>query len=419
RVIRIDDTTIQLEEIAGGLTNLVNAPTGAGYSLQLVSRQVDFLTSSVDYTNDTLGFAAPHGFATGDAIVYHNTVDAIGGLAEDQVYYVITTADDSVLKLAASASDAADGTAVDLTPATREQPFFSRYESRSFDVSTIEDGSDTIVFGEAHGFLQGEEVVYTGIAGSTVTGLVAGQTYYVILVDANRLRLATTEQNATAGTAVAIAPLVDSVDHVLTRHMELAFDATATGGKVDVAADTITFASAHRLNDGDILFYTARGEDSLSGLRDGQVYRVQVESDNSISLQGVDLAYASGSSDGRYLETYGGSINVSAEDDSELGTVSVGVGGGLIVGIAGSVGVNVVVKDTQAYISGTTAIAANDISLAASDDALEWAVAGAVPLSLIASVGAAVAVTVDVGDVFAFVDDSSVLDAGRNIELSA
>ncbi len=54
----------------------------------------------------------------------------------------------------------------------------------------------------SHGFATGAPVIY--VATSPVGGLTSGTTYYVIVVDANTLALATTQIDAFAGTAIAI-----------------------------------------------------------------------------------------------------------------------------------------------------------------------------------------------------------------------
>jgi hypothetical protein len=56
----------------------------------------------------------------------------------------------------------------------------------------------------AHSLLTGDAVQATNAGGGLPTGLSAGVTYYVIRVDADNFKLATTPANATAGTAIDI-----------------------------------------------------------------------------------------------------------------------------------------------------------------------------------------------------------------------
>lgn len=56
----------------------------------------------------------------------------------------------------------------------------------------------------AHGWVTGQAVVYADGGGTQVVGLVDGTTYYVIVVDADNVQLATTKANALAGTEIDI-----------------------------------------------------------------------------------------------------------------------------------------------------------------------------------------------------------------------
>jgi hypothetical protein len=56
----------------------------------------------------------------------------------------------------------------------------------------------------SHGLVSGDKVTYTDGGGTAVNGLTDGGTYYVIRIDANTLKLATTYANATAPSPTAI-----------------------------------------------------------------------------------------------------------------------------------------------------------------------------------------------------------------------
>lgn len=66
-----------------------------------------------------------------------------------------------------------------------------------------------------HKLATGEKVTYDNGSGTSVSGLTSGNDYYVIKVDANTIKLATSASNAIAGTAIAIADGVGS-SHTLT-----------------------------------------------------------------------------------------------------------------------------------------------------------------------------------------------------------
>jgi hypothetical protein len=69
-------------------------------------------TDVVDTTADTI--VVPNGFETGDALIYTSGGTEIAGLTSGTTYYAIRVGGNSI-KLAASASDATAGTAIDLT----------------------------------------------------------------------------------------------------------------------------------------------------------------------------------------------------------------------------------------------------------------------------------------------------------------
>lgn len=65
----------------------------------------------------------------------------------------------------------------------------------------------------AHGFATGQKVLYGNGGGTAPTGLVNSTDYYVIVVDANTIKLATTLVNAIAGTVIDITAVGVGVSH--------------------------------------------------------------------------------------------------------------------------------------------------------------------------------------------------------------
>src|SRR5262249_58489334 len=59
----------------------------------------------------------------------------------------------------------------------------------------------------AHGFATGDQVLYQNAGGTSIGGLTANQTYWVIKVSDTVIRLATTPSNATAGTFIDLTSL--------------------------------------------------------------------------------------------------------------------------------------------------------------------------------------------------------------------
>jgi hypothetical protein len=74
-----------------------------------------------------------------------------------------------------------------------------------FDGDTaVDDASNRITY-TAHGRTTGDKITYTDGGGTSVVGLSDGGTYYIIRIDANTIKLATTYALATAGSPTAIA----------------------------------------------------------------------------------------------------------------------------------------------------------------------------------------------------------------------
>ena len=120
------------------------------------------------------------------------------------------------------------------------------------DVEVI-PASDNITL-TAHIFETGNRVTYDNGGGTDVVGLADGTDYYIIKVDANTVRLATTAANAYAGTQIAIADGVGA-GHTLTPVITATFNTLGSGfavvklslgSGIDLtaqAADTILFSS--------------------------------------------------------------------------------------------------------------------------------------------------------------------------------
>lgn len=77
---------------------------------------------------------------------------------------------------------------------------------KTFDgssASVVVVAADTITI-TSHGFATGDRVVYSDGGGTAITGLTHATTYYVIRVDANTVKLATTYENAVKPTPTAV-----------------------------------------------------------------------------------------------------------------------------------------------------------------------------------------------------------------------
>lgn len=85
----------------------------------------------------------------------------------------------------------------------------------TFDADNDVDSASNRITSVAHGLLTGDKITYTDGGGTAVVGLIDGGTYYIIRIDANTIKLATSAANATAGTAIAITDGVGT-NHKIT-----------------------------------------------------------------------------------------------------------------------------------------------------------------------------------------------------------
>jgi hypothetical protein len=92
-----------------------------------------------------------------------------------------------------------------------------------FNGATAVDPTTDLITVTGHSFVTGEAVVYSNGGGTSITGLTTATTYYVIVVDANTVSLATSKANAIAGTAIDITADGVGAAHSLTTQASATF----------------------------------------------------------------------------------------------------------------------------------------------------------------------------------------------------
>ena len=247
--------------LTDGTTYYVARKTGDRFNLAttsnpLVSSTTNSQSSSLRINTTTNQFINnTHGFSTGDALVYTTTGAAIPGLRNGGLYYGRAVSSTS-LSLHPTAADATANTnivnlgslssgsyiltkysIVDLTsvPSPAETHTFTAdftgaadgiYEvsGTNSDQLSFTLGSDTTIssreltvvaqeaftveyngfYVEDHGLITGDSVLYTESGSNNITGLTDSTTYYAIRVSKDIFRLATTQENALAGTAITL-----------------------------------------------------------------------------------------------------------------------------------------------------------------------------------------------------------------------
>ena len=224
-VIRISDTQVQLAELLDDALSETPVPVNldltlggsgtTGHSLRLDldpsigsgsshSLGIGFDPSAaVSNAEGSINLGYEHGFVTGQEVTYsHGGGKSIGGLENKGTYYVIVV-DPTTIRLAESQWKALEGVYIDLDSSAAEGT--SHTIGAEFQPIPIVDGNtDTIRFQGAHGFREGQAIVYDSGGGTPIGGLTSGEKYYVNRIDAHTIKLARTA----GGEALALDPSV-------------------------------------------------------------------------------------------------------------------------------------------------------------------------------------------------------------------
>ena len=187
-IISVDSSEFALTNSDG--THL-DSMTTAGFSPTSVT--LDTTSGSVVSTaNDTITKSA-HGYVTGDTLVYKS--GDFGGTSRTvntTSNSVVSAANDTIVQ--ANLSALAEGTAIVYSAAGN---------GSSVTINTTAPVNNTITHTSAHGFSTGDAVTYAA-GGTALTGLTDSTVYYVIKVDANSFKLASSYENASGKTQTAI-----------------------------------------------------------------------------------------------------------------------------------------------------------------------------------------------------------------------
>ena len=91
------------------------------------------------------------------------------------------------------------------------------------DTDVVSISGDTLTFNN-HRFVNLQRVTYADGGGTAIGGLTDGTAYFIIKVDQNTIKLATSSSNAAAGTAIDLTSGAAGTSHTLT----IAFDGINT-----------------------------------------------------------------------------------------------------------------------------------------------------------------------------------------------
>ena len=178
-----------VEARVGGLAHVT-----AGGNVSITSDSGDFSPppndtfnpGDVNLAQDTITLAG-HGLTDGSQVMYQSTpFTPIGGLQNGRVYTV-------------------------LVPDQNTLQFGTR-----FDGGAVDAARDTIKTAGTHNFVTGDRVIYHSGGQPNVLGLVDGQTYFVRVIDATTIKLATTLAGALAAPKSFAASAVNSGTDTIT-----------------------------------------------------------------------------------------------------------------------------------------------------------------------------------------------------------
>lgn len=163
----------------------------------------------------------------------------------------------------------------------------------TFDPSTAVNLTNNTILYTSHGLVTGNAVVYNNGGGTSIGGLVSGTTYYVVKINNDTIKVATTYANATAATPVVIDLTSGSSgsSHKLqsknlnelppiTNTTPITFNPSTA---VNLTNDTITY-TLHGFTTGDAVVYRNGGGTSIGGIVDTTVYYVIVDDGNTFKL---------------------------------------------------------------------------------------------------------------------------------------
>jgi hypothetical protein len=273
----VDSNNIQLSQSLGGPVIAFTAPgTGTSHS---------FIYVVVNLDDDSL-YIPGHELVTGSRVVYSNGGGtSIGGLSSGTSYFTFKV-DNNILKLSTNK----EGTGVvNLTTLGIGN------HSLTTNQLNLTDNQISI---PAHGFSQGELVQYDSVGQTVVGGLSSGSPYYIILIDGDNIKLATTLENANANTAVDLTQVGVGVHRILSLSKSpdgtytvngvpntTTFTVPANGfvpniekiftprSVVDIQQNNMRILS-HGFGTGTAVTYSTAGGTAIGGLANATVYYV-------------------------------------------------------------------------------------------------------------------------------------------------
>ncbi|MCP4888787.1 MAG: hypothetical protein GY904_19505, partial [Planctomycetaceae bacterium] len=320
-IIRVDQWSIQLAnpDTPDVAIELVDASESGTQQLVSVDsgRAVYFdpggtvQWNAVDTGNNSILFNEAHRLLDGQRVVYQADANSggqgnqsVGGLVSGESYYVIVVSEFEIQLSRTSDTgwnrdlftnyvSIADG-AVELTSgATGSTESLHRFVVQNTDVE-----EDWIV-SENHELWTGQAFTYELKTGPAIGGLVEGQTYYAVRLDADRFRVADSLENASLAAGggegwVDLLSVGESNTNQAVRYETFVypFEADRSSPVVDTVANTIEVID-HGMTSGRQVNYQTSGGEPIGGLADAETYNVIVIDADHFQLSPVEgLTYA-------------------------------------------------------------------------------------------------------------------------------
>ncbi|MBD2516808.1 DUF4347 domain-containing protein [Nostoc sp. FACHB-973] len=468
---------------------------GASFAANKIGQSTDYITFdgsstvAVDVTNDKINFAN-HNLTTGQRVKYSRGAGtAIGGLTEGQDYYAIVV-DDNNIKLATSEANANNGVAINLTGVGTGSSHSLTFAENPHRVSAvIDDAKATSTSGDVnvtarssadeavdfnassadvvnvtnntiaiqdHGFTTGQKVKYAN-GGSAIGGLTGQQEYYIIVVNINTIKLASTAADAQNGIAIDLTSLGSGSSHSFSFTQNASIQALTIGGALSASAGQQGLAASGAGAGSDnavnktieavirngadveangVVNLTATDTTNITADAGGVAVAVSIGKDFSGALS-VGASQSTNtisntvkaSIDNAKVESTADAINLTANSTAKIdaltiaGAISVAAGQTALSGSgAGTSSTNTIDNTIEASIQNNADVdASGAVSLTATDNSTIVADAGGVAVALAfgksVSVGAALATNTTNNTTKATIDSSPVV--ANSVALSA
>lgn len=211
-VIRVDKNNFTLASTLANANNNISIDLDSlGSDFTIIVKRIHVnnttyatvATTGVNTTTDVITYVS-HPFITGDAVIYSNSGgSSIGGLTSGSTYY-LHKLDSSTFKLYDTYANSLSGGVTGLMDLTSTGNNSQYFYVQSNNHIVIPD----------HGFATGQTVRYDAGSGN-ITGLVDTTVYYIIKVNENEIKLATSLANAEADVSVNLVTPIEANSYIL------------------------------------------------------------------------------------------------------------------------------------------------------------------------------------------------------------